>query len=90
MSSVFSDAIIRYFDYGNASFPQANLVNSDPLVTHKLGLILKFADELQPNWNEHNLESAGNWAKAEIADEFPYLTQEAVNALAWACTYGWK
>ena len=91
MSDAFSDTIIAYFGYGSASYPQANSQEvRDPLVRLKVGEILVFADELEPDWDRLDLASAGNWARESFATRFPYLTDEALDALAWSCTYGWK
>jgi len=90
VSEVFSDALVKVIGYGKAAFPKHNDLPLDPLVRHKLEQIFSFADGLEPDWSKLDLASAGEWLKAEVADRFPFLAPEALDALAWSYTFGWK
>ena len=93
MSEVFSDAIVKIIGYGQAVRPQTNDVPLDPLVRHRVSQIFDFTDTLAPDWSKLDLAAAGEWAKLRIAQEFPFLLPDALDALdalAWSCTFSWK
>ncbi|MDH7973161.1 hypothetical protein QH494_13310 [Sphingomonas sp. AR_OL41] len=91
MSDPFSDSIVAYLGYGSFSWPQSNAdAIVDPLVRHRVCEVLDFAEKLEPDWSHLNLVSAGQWARERLAIQFPHLTDEALDALVWSCTFGWK
>ena len=91
MSDPISEGVVAYFESRTASWPKSNMDAVDPLIRHKIEVILSFADTLEPDWTRlHNLEQAGEWARAQFASQYPYLTDEALGALVGSCTFGWK
>ena len=90
MSDAFSDAIVKIIGYGQSASPRHNNIALDPLVRRKVDQVFEFVDSLRPDWSALDLGAAGAWAKAEIAQQFPFLLPEALDALAWSCTFGWK
>jgi hypothetical protein len=90
VSDAFSDAVVKIIGYGDSPSPQTNSIPLDPLVRRRVGEIFDFADSLRPDWSELDLVAAGEWAKVQIAERFPFLLPEALNALAWSCTFGWR
>ncbi|WP_309753756.1 hypothetical protein [Novosphingobium sp.] len=90
MSDVFSDAIVRVIGYGQEAYPKHLDIPLDPLVRRRTDQILEFASQLSPDWSKLGLTESGEWAKAQIADKFPFLSPDALDALAWSCTFGWK
>ena len=88
-----SQAVVDYLGFGRASFPQDERSALDQLQSGErktFDAIMAFADRLEPNWDELNLLSSGNWARDQLKAEFPALENNALDALAWACTFGWK
>jgi hypothetical protein len=90
MSDAFSEAIVKIPGYGQSASQQINNVALDPLVRHRVDQVFEFADSLRPDWSALDLVGAGARARGEIAQRFPFLLPEALDALAWSCTFGWK
>jgi hypothetical protein len=52
--------------------------------------ILKFMGQIKPDWNINSLETAVVWAKSTMRERYPYLTQDALDALGWTFSWWWR
>lgn len=52
--------------------------------------ILAELQEIKPDWNIHDLNSATEFAVGKIHLKYPELSSEALAALDWCYSFGWK
>jgi hypothetical protein len=52
--------------------------------------ILVKLDGIKPDWSQHDLNQATDFALEQIKQIYPHLNKHALNALGWAYSYGWK
>ncbi|RYD61649.1 MAG: hypothetical protein EOP58_14470 [Sphingomonadales bacterium] len=93
MSPAVSEAIVQYLGYETDSYPQSReeVLQSKGFFTRRnVRKVLRFVNALEPDWTRVDLVGAGNWAEQQTAKRFPSLTKQAISALGWAATYGWK
>lgn len=91
-------AVIIFLGYGSSSFPTANReslhkhfrTEDVAAIEQELALILKKLDSIEIDWSNQTLESAGLTAKSTLAQFFPFLSNEALEALGWKFTYDWR
>jgi len=97
-NDAFNEAIILFIGHGINPYPQedgSRLLNKfgpilGPGLEVKVKKLLKEVDEFKPNWNTQSLVSAGKWAVDEIQKKHPELNQDALDAIFWTYTYGYK
>ena len=91
----FNNAITLYIGWKINPFPKEDegrvldrfgLAAGGVLVT-RVRAILDELQQLQPNWNEHDLVSASKWAADQIKLKNPELDDAAIAALEWI--YSW-
>lgn len=52
--------------------------------------LLEELQQIQPNWEKHDLVSASKWAVGELASRHWALNSEAKAALEWIYSWWWK
>lgn len=93
-----NDALVAYLGFGQSSFPQAD---STRVVT-QLGAavagrceptvqaLLAELGQIEVDWAQHSLASAGQLARKEMQRRHPELSAQALDALSWKFTYDWQ
>ncbi|MEH6660809.1 MAG: hypothetical protein V7679_04085 [Parasphingorhabdus sp.] len=96
--SQLTQALSLYLESATSSWPRCNpeaVINAfgqetGEALNDEIGELLKDLGELQPNWQEHSLQSATKWAEVEILRQHPHLDREATANLGWAFSYWHK
>lgn len=59
-------------------------------IERELAFILKKLDSIEIDWSSQTLESAGLTAKRTMDQFFPFLSNEALEAIGWKFAYDWR
>lgn len=94
VANELSNAVVLYLGYGKAKSPQSN----GQAVIAEFGVALlanvhKLMAELGAigtDWSNHDLQSAGKMARAEMKNRHPQLSDQALDALEWKFTFDWR
>ncbi len=98
MENDLSRAVVLFLGAGVSSFPA---INPARLIQEfgdargvELGVeVAAFLDELgriEVDWTVHNLQSATEMAEQRMAARHANLTDEAIKALGWKFSFGWR
>jgi hypothetical protein len=91
-------AIPIYIGYGITSYPKPDGSRLAAAFGSDLGrqleaevkLLLHELGQLKPDWNSQTLENATKWASGEFKRKHPDLDSQALAALEWIYSWGWK
>lgn len=92
-----SEAIVLYLGRGLSSFPKpsaARLVNRfgcrAETILASVEAILEELRRFEPDWSTQTLLRATDEAVRRVARAHPNLSDDALAALRWYFSYGWK
>ena len=93
-----SQAIVVYLGYGSTSYPVADSAKIVEVYGHQKGTalitdVLKLTDEVNQfkiDWSTVSLEMAGKMLRAEIHNRYPFLGDQALDAIVWKFTFDWR
>jgi hypothetical protein len=90
MVNSLSQAIVHFLGYGSAFAPQRNHSEPPALLDLEVEALLQKLSRIEVDWSLHNLVSAGKMARASMQQDYPGLTDAALDALEWKFTYDWR
>ena len=86
--SDLSNALVSYLEFESAAWPQTNEGSLATLTANdraQAEAILTFTGECQSE--NDDLAAAAQSVRSAVKDRYPFLSDEALNALAWAWSY---
>ncbi|MDO7837514.1 hypothetical protein Q4610_20960 [Sphingobium sp. HBC34] len=94
----YNQAVVLYIGWEIASFPQedeARVLDRfgptlGPALVVRVQALLEELQAIQPNWDQHTLVSASNWAVKQLKQKHPQLDEAATSALEWIYSWWWK
>ena len=86
--SDLSNALVNYLEFGSATWPQSNeqaFAALSPEDQDKAKEILAFAGDCQPDFED--LAVGAKLVREAVHDRYPFLSDDALDATAWAWSY---
>lgn len=91
-------ALVLYLGYGSTPYPVADGAKVVEVYGQQMGAalisdVLKLTDEVNQikiDWSNVSLEVAGKIVRAEIHNRYPFLGDQALDAIAWKFTFDWR
>lgn len=96
--SIINSAVVLFTGFGARSFPHEDAdVVREGLPTENAENALKDVEALmaelgsyKPNWDNHTLVSASEWAADQMQSAHPELDAKSIGALKWIFSFWWK
>lgn len=95
---IISSSLIEYLGYGRLTYPREDMcraligVEEDlkKNIADEIEKIMTDANQMQPDWENHDLFSGCKWISEKIGDKYKSLNDEALKAISWAYSFWWK
>lgn len=91
-------AIVAYLQWRTSGVPKrdaeaarAVAAKGDPeVLLARVGGLVRECGRIEVDWSTHDLAEGAALARAQMASRYPELDDEALDALSWDFSYGWK
>jgi hypothetical protein len=91
-------AIVAYLQWRTSGVPKrdaeaarAVAAKGDPeVLLARVGGLVRECGRVEVDWSTHDLAEGAALARVQMASRYPELDDEALDALSWDFSYGWK